>query len=215
MRSPTTAPLAPLVLLALLCTAPLAAQELQRPEGWKVRFDMAGATEADLETFVAMPPGWHITSGPAGIYWDPAARASGSFRLEMEVFLFDPEGRREAFGLFLGGRDLESDAQRYTYFLIRDGGQFILKRRDGSRSPTLQGWTGHNAIASYAERGDQASVRNVLTVEARSNEVRFFVNGQEVARVPRSELDVDGSYGIRVNHALNLHVSRLELTPLG
>jgi len=41
------------------------------------------------------------------------------------------------------------------------------------------------------------------------------VNGQEVATLPRADLAVDGVVGIRVNHALNLHVSRLEVTPLG
>ncbi len=204
-----------LFLAPALLTTPLAAQDLQRPADWKVRFDMAGASVADLEMFVAMPPGWHVTSGPAGIYWDPGATASGTFRLEMEVFLFDPQGRREAFGLFLGGRDLDGAGQEYTYFLIREGGQFILKERRGSDAPTIQGWTSHNAIAAYADRGDEVSVKNVLAVEAGTETVRFLVNDTEVARMPRSELQLDGIYGFRVNHALNLHISRLEVSPLG
>jgi hypothetical protein len=203
-------PFAALAFAALLAT-PSAAQDLERPEGWKVRFDRPGSTEADLEMFVAMPPGWHITTGPAAIFWDPSVSASGDFRLEMEVFLFDPDGRREAFGVFFGGRELETGAQRYTYFLIRDGGEFLVKRRDGDQTPTVREWTAHGAIRSYADRGDDASVKNVLAVEAGAETVRFFVNGEGVASVPRSEVDTDGSVGIRVNHALNVHVSRLEV----
>jgi len=203
-----------LAALALLST-PLHAQDLQRPEGWLARFDRAGSSEADMEMWVAMPPGWHITTGPAGIFWLPGTEATGSFRAELEVFLFDPEGRREAFGIFFGGRDLQGDAQAYTYFLLRDGGQFIVKRRSGAETPTVVPWTAHAAIRSYADRGDDASVRNVLTVEAGPDAIRFLVNGEEVTTLPRKGLPVDGTVGIRVNHALNLHVSRLEVTPLG
>lgn len=202
-----------LVFLALLA-APLHAQDLQRPDGWQARFDRAGSTEADMEMWVDMPPGWHITTGPAGIFWHPDLTASGTFRAEMEVFLFDPAGRREAFGIFFGGGDLQGNAQAYTYFLLRDGGQFIVKRRQGTDTPTLVEWTPHPAVRSYADRGDDASVKNVLTVEAGAETVRLLVNGQEVTSLPRAELAVDGTVGIWVNHALNLHVSRLEVTPI-
>lgn len=201
--------------LAVLLAAPLASQDLKRPEGWKVRFDRAGSTEAELEMFVSMPPGWHITTGPAAIFWDPTLTASGRFRAEMEVFLFDPQGRREAFGIFFGGKDLEGPGQEYAYFLLREGGEFIVKRRQGADTPTLLDWTADGAIASWAERGDAVTAKNVLTVEAGSETVRFLVNGEEVAELPRAQLPVDGIVGVRVNHALNLHVSRLEVTPLG
>lgn len=210
-----TLPSAAALGLALLLAAPLASQDLKRPEGWKVRFDRAGSTEAELEMFVSMPPGWHITTGPAGIFWDPALTASGRFRAEMEVFLFDPQGRREAFGIFFGGKDLEGAGQEYSYFLLREGGEFIVKRRQGAETPTLVDWTAHAAVASWADRGDAVTAKNVLTVEADAETVRFLVNGQEVAALPRGQLPVDGVVGIRVNHALNLHVSRLEVTPLG
>ena len=74
--------------------------------------------------------------------------------------------RREAFGFFLGGTDLEGEEQRYTYFLIRDGGEFILKERRGAESPTLVGWTEHPAILGYEDREEgDVTVRNVLAAE--------------------------------------------------
>ena len=203
-----------LPILAALA-APLAAQDFERPADWKIRFDRDGSTEADLEMFVEMPPGWHITTGPSGIYWDPALTASGEFRIELEVFLFDPGTRREAFGIFFGGTDLEGAGQAYTYFLIRNGGESIIKERQGSESPTIQAWTANDAILSYADRGDDTSVKNVLAVECGAETVRFFVNGEEVGRAPRAGMAIDGTVGIRVNHGLNLHISRLEVTPAG
>ncbi len=201
------------LLMAAAFVAPLSAQDMQRPEGWMVRFDRDGSTEAELESFVEMPPGFHITTGPAGIFYDPGLSASGDFRAELEVFLFDPGTRREAFGIFLGGQGLEGPGQRYTYFLLRNGGEFLIKRREGAETPTVQSWTASGAIKSWSDRGSDASVRNVLAVEARGDRVRFFVNGAEVADLPRTEVPVDGTVGIRVNHALNLHIARIEVTP--
>jgi hypothetical protein len=203
------------LLLFAVLAAPLAGQDFERPADWKVRFDRSGQTEADLESFVEMPPGWHITTGPSGIFWDPGLTASGNFRIEMEVFLFDPGQRREAFGMFFGGSDLEGANQAYTYFLIRNGGESIIKERAGAETPTVQPWTPGEGILSYADRGDDASVKNVLAVECGSETVRFFVNGDEVGSVARSEIPTDGIVGVRVNHALNLHISRLEVTPAG
>ena len=192
-----------------------AAQDFERPEGWQVRFDERGASEEQLEMFVSMPPGWHVTSGPAAIYWAPEMEASGEYRIEMEVFLFEPRGMmREAFGFFAGGRHLDGDDIEYTYFLIRDGGEFIVKRREGADAPTMHPWTGHEAILGWADRGDGATAKNILAAEADAEEVRFFVNDAQVAVLPRAEVAMDGTYGFRVNHMLNLHISRLEAMPL-
>jgi hypothetical protein len=207
-----------LALALALWPSALRAQdaELVRPDGWQVRFDQPNATEADLEMFVGMPPGWHLTTGPAGIFWDPTLTAEGTFRLELDVFLFDPAGRRESFGLFFGGQSLQGPDQRYAYFIIRDGGEFILKERRGDEAPTLEPWTTHPAIKSYADRAEgEASILNQLAVEAHADRLLFFVNGTEVASIARSRMSTDGVVGLRVNHRLNLHVSRLEVMPLG
>jgi hypothetical protein len=206
--------LASAAVLAAVLTAPVSAQDFQRPDDWEVRFDQPGASEDQLEMFVSMPPGWHVTSGPAAIYWDPAHEASGSYRVEMEVFLFDPGERREAFGIFIGGRDLNGPDQAYAYFLIRNGGQFIVKERAGADAPTVEPWTSHEAILSYADRGEDTSVLNVLAVEVDGDALRFLVNDREVWSGSTHDLPVDGVYGFRVNHGLNLHVSRLEAVPL-
>ena len=204
-----------LTALVSLLAVPVSAQDFHRPDDWLVRFDQPDATESELEMFVTMPPGWHFTSGPAAIYWDPANQADGRFRVEMEVFLFDPGQRREAFGLFLGGRDLDGPDQAYTYFLIRNGGQYIVKERDGDDAPTVAPWTNHRAILSYDDRGEDASVRNVLAVEVDGDRLSFSVNDTEVWSGPRGDLPLDGAFGIRINHGLNVHVSRIEVMPLG
>lgn len=200
------------LVLALAFTAPAAPAFAQNlPPGWRVRADQAGADLGALE-FNTMPPGWHVTTGPAVILYHPDTVATGSYRVEAEVFLFDPGERREAFGVFFGGRDLESSAQRYSYFLIRQDGRYIIKRRQGADTPTLQPWTEHAAVKKWADRGDSQTVGNVLAVDVGPETVVFSINGTEVHRVPRSQLDTDGVIGLRVNHALNLHFSKIAIT---
>lgn len=198
-----------LVGLALFA-APLTAQDLERPEGWMVRLDRPNMTEADIEQFVSMPPGWHITTGHgAGIFYDPEMTASGEYTLSVKIHLFDPGQRhREAYGVFFGGRDLQGEGQRYSYFLLRDTGEFIVKQRTGADAPTVVGWTASGAIEKFAGKG---SVPNVLEVRVGVDSVRFSVNGRHAATVARSELATDGVYGLRLNHALNVHVEPFEV----
>lgn len=200
--------------IAGLFLLPLAAaaqeDKLPPPEGWLARTDHGGD---GMEALQEMPPGWHVTTGPAGIFYDPETRADGDFRVESTVFLFDPEGLNEGFGVFIGGADLEGDGQAYTYLLIRADGSVIVKRRDGDETSTLLEWTKHEAVITWAARGEgAATAKNVLFVEAEGGEVVFGVNEQEVFRTARTGQHVDGVVGLRVNHGLNLHFSSLEVT---
>lgn len=202
---------------SLLAAGPLAGQQQEEapPEGWVVVTDRGGHGGGELE-FVRMAPGFHITTGPAAIFYHPDRTARGAFRVETEIFLFDPGRRNEGFGLFLGGRDLQGERPVYTYFLIRRDGSVLVKRRDGAETSVLHGWAEHPAVVTWEERGgEDAQAKNVLAVEARADELVFLVNGQEVHRTPREGQHVDGVVGLRVNHALNLHVTRLDVEPIG
>lgn len=227
--------LAGLLLVGLPLAAPLAAQDvdhttvrpdpltpqgenLQTPVAWTVRPDTPApdlVVGADQETadiwFVNMTPGWHVTTGPAAIFYHPASTAEGTYTAHAKIHLFDPEGRREAFGLFVGGRDLATDAIAYDYFVIRNSGEFLIKRRTGAETSVLVPWTAHEAIATFGPE-TESSVPNVLAVEVTGDDVLFRVNGVEVARLPRAEVRTDGVVGLRINHALNVHVEDLRVT---
>ncbi len=200
-----------LLLLALpLLAAPLVAQDFERPTDWKVRFDRPAPDTAVY--FVSMPPGWHITTGPAGILYNPKNIAQGEFRVEAEVFLF-PGERREGFGVFLGGNDLDGANQSYLYFLLRKDGSYLIKSRAGNDTHVIVPWTVHDAIVKHD--GGEGTAKNVLAVECTADQVRFFVNGQQVNSLSRPEVDVDGIFGLRVNHQLDIHVASLEVTRTG
>ncbi|MCY4000882.1 MAG: hypothetical protein OXF84_08780 [Bacteroidetes bacterium] len=220
------------VLLALIVMAyPLATiaqvdpsvadgENLMVPESWKVRLDhsspdaVIGAVPDSVDIFfVNMTPGWHITTGPAAIFYHPDLMAEGNYVLESILHLFDPGSRREAFGIFMGGHDLEGDEIMYDYFLLRNSGEFLIKRRTGSETSLIQDWTASDSIVTFGPE-TESSVKNHLRVDVLSDTVTFSVNGTEVASAPRDQVMTDGVAGLRINHALNVHVSDLKVTPL-
>lgn len=202
-----------LVAALTLQIAPLEGQEGEWPTDWKVRFDRAGTSQSDIE-FVTMSPGWHITTGPAAILYNPERTASGTYRIQTTIFLFDPGQRHaEAYGILFGGQNLEGDDQSYSYLLIRDTGHFLVKRRMGAETEEVVDWTPSDAIMKYPGGGEQA--KNVLAVECGREMVDFYINDTKVTSVPRAELDTDGIVGLRINHQLNVHVSELAVESMG
>ncbi|MDX1429253.1 MAG: hypothetical protein R3282_03150 [Rhodothermales bacterium] len=187
-------------------------ENLKVPPAWKVRLDkpdpdvVIGSEEEGSDIrFVSMTPGWHITTGPRAIYYHPASTAEGEFVARAGIYLFPPGDRNEAYGLFVGGKNLDGAEQRYLYFLVRRSGEFLIKERRGGETEVVHEWTASDAVNPYTEE-TSGTVKNVLSIDAGEEFVVFRVNDTEVARLPRTELDVDGIVGLRINHALNVHV---------
>ncbi|HEY0928807.1 MAG TPA: hypothetical protein VGE27_02715 [Gemmatimonas sp.] len=220
-------------VLSVMCAVSLAAQqgaqsgtqksqpqhltggnEGKRPIGWQVRYDggaahaghgAGGAAGADTVAFAQMTPGFHVTTGgAAALLWHPDSSARGNFVVESSIFLFPTKGRdHEGYGLVMGGSDLGGAAQRYTYFLLRNDGRFLVKQRQGDKLTTLTDWTASPAIKLQAG-GD--AMKNDLRVEVRGETVRFLVNGTAVTSLPRARVNPDGVFGLRINHGVNAHV---------
>lgn len=195
------------LLLAALVPLASATAQSARPAGWKVRYDRPDADTTKL-SFETMSPGWHITSGPAAIFYDPSKAGKGNFTAETLIHLFKPASPHdEAFGLLVGGKDLEQPGQVYTYFVIRNDGKYLIKQRTGTTTKDIVPWTESAAIKRYT--GTETSVPNTLTVKAGPSDVQFLINGTEVATKPRADVAPEGTVGLRVNHNLNLHIAKL------
>jgi hypothetical protein len=179
----------------------------QMPAGWALRTDQEGQqSKVKLEP---MPPGWHLTTAASGIMYRLADSLSGTYEVSSKLHLFPAAGgHAEAFGVFIGGQNLNGLNQRYTYFLIRGDGTFKVKAMNGTRARDITpGWTKHAAILPGKADGP---VANTITIAVGKDKVSFKVNGQEVWSGPASELDVAGVAGLRVNHNLSIHVETLE-----
>ena len=182
----------------------LPAQQPAGPPGWQRAID--GQAPDSTVQFTMMPPGYHVTTGPAATLFNPAHRAEGIFTLESEIFLF-PNSSDGEYGLFIGGADLPAEGRAYTAFVARHDGAIAVLRRSGSVVTPVVAWTRHDSVRT---RVAEDAVRNVLRVAIERAAVVFSVNGAEVARVPRDSIVTDGLFGFRLGEAMNVHVTTLD-----
>lgn len=174
------------------------------PPGWTARPDDKGDLK-DVK-FVVMEPGYHLTLGPATILYRKEDRADGPFHTLATFHQMKRWEHPEGYGLIAGGRDLAGAKQSYTYFLVRDDGKFLIKRRDGDKlTQVTDGWQSSPAIKK-ADAGGKAT--NLLEIDAKIDpkRVSFKANGKEVYAVPADRIDLKGIVGLRVNHNLDLHI---------
>lgn len=172
------------------------------PAGWSVRLD-SGSAKPDGVSVVPMGAGIHFKSGPAGIYWRAADTKSGAYQVQATFNQVEPAAHPEAYGLFVGGANLAAAGQKYTYFLVRQDGKFMISRRDGAKVTPVVPWTDHASVKK-TDAGTKGV--NQLTIAVAADKVRFLINGTEVNAQPLASVDGAGIAGMRINHNLNVHV---------
>jgi hypothetical protein len=175
------------------------------PAGWEARLDRDA--KIDAVKFEKVGTAFHIMTGPAGIFYQtPATQLGGTPAVSATFTQLAPAAHPEAYGVFIGGSDLQGPNQKYTYFVIRQDGKFLVKRRAGADTPTVTSWTDSAAIKKADASG---KMTNTLAIETDKEKAHFLVNGTEVGAVPVSQIDVDGVAGVRVNHNLDVQLDAI------
>ncbi|MBA3657788.1 MAG: hypothetical protein H0W69_10605 [Gemmatimonadaceae bacterium] len=185
--------------------------------GWTGRIDPQSEKQGRKITdakFVTMGTGFHVTSGPAAVYWNPATTATGNYSVSATFTQTKSAAHAEGYGFVFSGKDLTAPNQSYYYFLIRQDGKFLFNHRaNDSTVHKVVPWTDNAAISKLPEGGKST---NKVTIEFNSTDVTFLVNDTEVHRIPRSELggvpNTSGIVGLRVNHNLDVHVDGFSVT---
>ena len=176
-------------------------------DGWQARLDSGRADVNDL-AFRAMGGGFHVTTGPHAILWNPANTKSGTYTLSASFTQTKASSHPNSFGMFVGGQDLDGDGQAYTYVLIREDGQFLIKKRMGADTEDVSsGWAANSALNAI----DGGRMQNTLSIEVGASNVRFLSNGTELASVPKAGLSVDGVAGLRFSHQLDVHIADFQI----
>lgn len=206
-------------LLAAL-SLPLAAQEHAQdadhpapgggavPAGWSVRADDGDASGANIQT---MGKGLHVTTGPALILYRANTDGKGPFHTLATFTQTKPSKHAEGYGLFVGGTGLDGAAQQYLYFLVRQDGSYLIKRRDGEKtSDVSKGWVQSDAVKKPDAKG---TATNLLEVDSKRDpsRVAFLVNGKEVYAADAKGMGLDGIVGIRQNHNLDVHIEGFDV----
>ena len=213
-----------LVVAAALTASAVAAQDADRSvkggitvSGWKGRVDRrpasAGKTIADSK-FASEAGALRLSVGPAAIYWNDANKASGDYQVkatfkEHKMAASHPH----SYGIFIGGKDLESDNENLLYCIVYGNGTYSVKSFNGAKVTTLVDRAAHDALKKADANGEST---NEIGWRVAGGKASCVVNGVEVKSFDKAEVigpdklaSTDGVYGIRVSHNLELTVSGL------
>lgn len=210
--------------LLLLAAAPLSSQSMNHdpdkkaeggalPAGWTGRTDRDNTKLADAK-FVTMGTGFHVTSGPAAIYWKPTNMMTGRYVASASFTQMKAPTHPEAYGIFFMGKNLNAPGQSYAYMLVRGDGKVLVKHRAGKDVHTVMDWTDNAAVVKQDASG---KATNTLSVDAsRPDSVRLLVNGKQITAMADGYMGgAKGFVGLRVNHNLDVHIADLTVTSKG
>lgn len=187
--------------------------------GWQGKVDKAGASINDSRFATANGGGIDVKTGPAGIFWNAANTASGNY--EVKATFTEQKQNADhphAYGLFIGGSDLDTDSQAYAYCIAYGDGTYSVKYFNGAKVTNVV-----NREQSAAVRKADASgqVTNEVGWRVRDGSASCLINGQAVKTWPASQLtgagklkSLDGTYGVRVSHNIDVTMTPITMTKL-
>jgi hypothetical protein len=148
-----------------------------------------------------------VTLGPAVVLYREADQAAGNYSVSAR-FTQSKSQYPEGYGIIIGGGNLAQSGQRYTYFLVRGDGEFIIKRRNGpdkrgENPSTVADWTENAAIN---QAGDDGKATNELAVTVSGGKVSFLANGKQLYSTDATKVDTQGIVGLRANHNLDVQI---------
>lgn len=176
-------------------------------EGWSVRAD--SGTGQDNKLTVEGGVYHFMMGGPPsnnGTFYNPAWTATGNHTFTATFSQNARATHPTSYGLMFGGSNLGAENQMYSYFLVRQAGQFYIASRNSASVTAVVPWTSNPAIHPEGSDGKQT---NTLSVQLSGDNVIFSVNGTEVNRQKASALHVSGLYGFRIGHRLDVSVTNV------
>ncbi len=218
-----------LAAASLALALPASAQDADRSvanggiriEGWKGRVDRRPASQGKTvsDSRLVMEGGaLRLSVGPAGNFWNPAHVARGNYEVsatfkEHKMAASHPH----SYGIFIGGANLESDTETLMYCIVYGDGTYSVKTFHGAKVTTLL-----DRVASPALRKADANgeATNQVGWRVAAGRASCVINGTVVHTFESAQVigddkltSLNGNYGIRVSHNLELTVSGLTMTP--
>ena len=195
---------APALVAALVALPAIGFQGF--PAGWKGTADRGSA---DAVQFTESGGMMHLNMGrvTATLYnsgWTKSGNYTYSARLTQEQKASHPV----SYGIAFGGTGMGSGNEMYTYFLVRQAGEYYIANRANGSSTAVVAWTADPAVNKEGADGKQ---ENTLSVQVQGDNVIFSVNGKQVKTLPKSQVHTDGTLGIRVGHTLNVMVDQVKM----
>ncbi|HEY8311279.1 MAG TPA: hypothetical protein VIG47_12020 [Gemmatimonadaceae bacterium] len=174
------------------------------PTGYAAVFDHADAHNSDLSYSQKEPGRWEVKTGPAHILFAPRDTAANKYSVSATFEQLEAPAHPEAFGVFIGGSNLNSPSARYTYFLVRGDGKYMVKVRDGANIRTVADWTAQPSIPRQDGAGKGLYG---IKIDVSGTTANVSVNGVPITTISGKNAPLNGVTGVRINHNLHLIVT--------
>jgi hypothetical protein len=193
-------------------------------DGWQGKVDAreekGGKTVKDA-MFMKEGSGFHIKTGPAITYWNPANKASGNYTVKAtfkEPAFMGLNSHAHPYGIVIAGNDLGTDNQSLLYCAPYGTGNFIV-RGFGPAPFQLNGQEGEPNAAVHKAAAKGEPVTQEVAMSVKGDQVTCSINGTTVATYKKSDLvapgklkSTDGVYGIRMAHNTEAIVTGFSMT---
>lgn len=178
--------------------------------GWTGKADAGrGGMTVDNSKFAKVGNDFHVTTGPATTWWNPANKASGDYTVKAtftEPKFMNLMSHAHPYGIMIAGNDLGTDQASMLYCAAYGDGRFIV-RGFGPAAFALNGREGEENAAVHKAAGKDQPVTQDIAMSVKGNKVSCSINGTEVWSADKSTLvtagklkSTDGVYGIRFAH---------------
>jgi len=181
--------------------------------GWTGKADEGEVSETK---FVSEGSDFHITTGPAATYWNPAMTAKGDYTVKAtftEPKYMNLNSHPHPYGIMIAGNDLGTAQQSYLYCAAYGSGTFIV-RGFGPEPFQMNGRRGEPNAAVHKAAGPGEPVTQEISMSVKGGKVTCSINGTEVASYDKAAVvtagklkSTDGVYGLRLAHNTDVIVS--------
>jgi len=191
--------------------------------GWTGKIDAKEASQGmtlNSAKFAKEGDAFHILTGPAVTYWNPANKASGDYTVTAhfrEPKFMALMSHPHPYGVMIAGNDLGTDQQSYLYCAAYGDGKFIV-RGFGPAPFQMNGrGTLDPAVNKAAAVGQP--VEQDISMSVKGDKVSCSINNKEVWSGMKSDLvtvgklkSANGVYGLRTAHNTEIFVTGLKMT---
>ena len=190
--------------------------------GWTGKVDAREASQGmtlNSAKFAKEGEAFHIVTGPAITYWNPANKASGDYTVSAhfrEPKFMNLNTHPHPYGIVIAGNDLGTDQQAYLYCAAYGDGKFIV-RGMGPAPFQMNGRGTPDPAVHKVEVGQPVAQDIALSVKG--DKVSCSINGKELWTAAKSDLvtagklkSSDGVFGLRSAHNTEVFVTGLKMT---
>lgn len=163
----------------------------------------------------------HIKTGPAGNFWHADHMARGSYTVSAtftEPGYMASSDHAHPYGLFIGGRGLDTDSPNLLYCSAYGYGAFIVRGFGSGGTFALNGRRPEANDAVNKAAGENEPVVQHIAVTVSPEGVSCAINGTTVASYPMSEVvadgrltTLDGQVGVRYGHNVEARITDLTI----